>query len=117
MYIMNSVISMLSSMLPVRFALLIMVWVTLFGNICTRTYSLSGRLITQILSVLLPFGQMNAPSPPNSKIFFISSKDSWLTIWESLSMVNMFSAFSSPSELEIFIPSPMQRYTSAFSPK
>mgnify|MGYP006990126274 CR=1 FL=1 len=62
----NNPISAASSCMPTRFSSLIMLWVTLFGNVCTSTYLLLGRYVTQILSVLLSESQINAPFPPFS---------------------------------------------------
>ena len=59
-YLTGTIPQRASKRIPVRFAFLIIACVTSFGNVCTKTYSLSGKCTTQILSIQMD-GQAMRP--------------------------------------------------------
>ncbi len=108
---------MVSICIPTMFPAFIIFWVTLLGKTCTRTYLLSGRYVTQILSVLLSGLHIKAPSPPFSKIFLAPAAVSASIMPDASSISSKSSSYSLPFELAIILPSGMHKYTSAVSPK
>ena len=107
-----------SKRIPTRFSSFIMLWVTLFGKVCTRTNSRSGRYCTQMLSVLLPESQRNTPSPPFSKTVRASAAAfSSITPFSSSISKRFPSYIVVLPEPAITVPSAAHKNTSADLPK